>query len=91
MIYLKQFLFLVGVAPKILNATQWQDWHESDKLCLEDKEIKHMKVCVTKLGKKIGLPIISIGNGWNEFKTTNELKVRDHVVFTLNVVSTSKV
>jgi hypothetical protein len=38
-----------------------------------------MKVCVTK-GKKInGSPKINIGTGWKKFKTTNELKVRDHL------------
>ncbi len=47
-----------------------------------------MKVCVTKLDKKIGPPIISIGNGWEEFKKINELKVGDHVVFILIVAST---
>jgi len=52
------------------------------------KHIKHMKVCVTKLDKKIGPPLINIGNGWEEFKTTNELKVGDHVLFTLIVAST---
>jgi hypothetical protein len=35
--------------------------------------------------------ILSIGNGWKEFKTTNELKVGDHLVFTLIVTSTLKV
>jgi len=56
------------------------------------KEVKHMRVCVTK-GKMInGSPrILSIGNGWKEFKTTNELKVGDHLVFTLIVTSTLKV
>ena len=50
-----------------------------------------MRTCVTK-GKKInGSPKISIGNGWKEFKTTNELKVGDHLVFTLIVTSTLKV
>jgi hypothetical protein len=53
------------------------------------KEVKHMRVCVTK-GKKINVsPRISIENGWKEFKTTNELKVGDHVVFTL--IATFKV
>jgi hypothetical protein len=43
------------------------------------KEVKHMRVCVTK-GKNINRsPGISIGNGWKEFKTTNELKVGDHL------------
>jgi len=55
------------------------------------KNIKHMKVCVTKLDKKIGPPIISIGNGWEEFKKINELKVGDHVVFILIVASTFNV
>jgi hypothetical protein len=50
-----------------------------------------MKVCVTKLDKKFGPPIISIGNGWEEFKTTNELKVGDHVMCILIVASTFKV
>jgi hypothetical protein len=56
------------------------------------KEIKHMKMCVTK-GKKInGSPkILSIGNGWKEFKTTNELKVGDHLVFTLIATCTFKI
>ncbi len=51
-----------------------------------------MKVCVTK-GKKInGSPLIlSIGNGWKEFKTTNELKIGDHLVFPLIATSTFKV
>ncbi len=50
-----------------------------------------MKVCVTK-GKKInGSPRINIENGWKELKKTNELKVGDHVVFTLIVASTFKV
>jgi hypothetical protein len=53
------------------------------------KKIKHMKVSVTK-GKKMNqLPTISIGNGWKEFKTTNELKVRDHL--SLEVVVTMKI
>ncbi len=48
-----------------------------------------MKVCVTK-GKKInGSPNISIGNGWKKFKTTNELKVGDHL--SLKVVVTVKI
>jgi hypothetical protein len=55
------------------------------------KNIKHMKMCVTKLDKKIGPPIISIGNGWEEFKKINELKVGDHVVFILIVASTFNV
>jgi hypothetical protein len=55
-------------------------------------EVKHMKMCVTKLGKKIGSPKISIGSGWKEFKTANiELKVGDHVVFTLIIASTFEV
>jgi hypothetical protein len=54
------------------------------------KEVKHMKVCVTK-GKKIGSPRISIENGWKIFKTTNELKVGDHVVFTVIATSSFKV
>jgi hypothetical protein len=42
------------------------------------EEIKHMRMCAIK-GKKInGSPKISIGKGWKEFKTTNELKVGDH-------------
>ncbi len=49
-----------------------------------------MRVCVIK-GKKIGSPIISIGNGWKDFKTTNELKVGDHVVFTMIATSSFKV
>jgi hypothetical protein len=51
-----------------------------------------MKMCIFK-GKKInGSPtILSIGNGWKKFKTTNELKVRDHLVFTLIDISTFKV
>jgi hypothetical protein len=32
---------------------------------------------------------ISIGNGWKEFKTTNELKVGDHL--SLKVVVTVKI
>jgi hypothetical protein len=53
------------------------------------EEFKHMKVCVAK-GKKInGSPIISIGNGWKKFKTTNELKIGDHL--SLKVVVTVKV
>jgi hypothetical protein len=55
------------------------------------KDVKHMKVCVIKLDKKIGPPIISIGSGWEKFKTTNELKVGDHVVFTLIVAFTFEV
>jgi hypothetical protein len=51
------------------------------------KEVKHMKMCVTKLGKKIGSPKINIGNGCKELKTIKELKVGDHVVFTLVVTS----
>ncbi len=47
-------------------------------------------MCVTK-SKNVGSPKISIGNGWKEFKTTNDVKVGDHVVFTLIVVSTFKV
>jgi hypothetical protein len=44
---------------------------------MKTQEVKHMRVCFTK-GKKInGSPRISIGNGWKEFKTTNELKVGD--------------
>jgi hypothetical protein len=50
-----------------------------------------MKVCVTRLDKRTGPPIISIGNGWEEFKTINELKVGDHVVLILIVASTFKV
>jgi len=51
-------------------------------------ELKHMKMCVIK-GKKVnGSPIISIGNGWKEFKTTNELKIGDHL--SLKVVVTVK-
>jgi hypothetical protein len=46
------------------------------------KKIKHMKVYVTK-GKKVGSSKVCIGNGWKYFKTTNELKVGDHVVFTV--------
>jgi hypothetical protein len=49
-----------------------------------------MRVCVTK-GEKIGPPKISIGNEWKEFKTTKDVKVRDHVVFTLIDASTFKV
>ncbi len=41
-----------------------------------------MKVYVTK-GKKVGSSKVCIGNGWKYFKTTNELKVGDHVVFTV--------
>jgi hypothetical protein len=33
----------------------------------------------------------NIGNGWKEFKTTNDVKIGDHVVFTLIVASTFKV
>jgi len=47
------------------------------------KEVKHMKVCVTK-SKKIGSPKISIGNGWKEFKTTN---VESHGFVISNVTS----
>jgi hypothetical protein len=36
-----------------------------------------------------GSPKISIGNGWKEFKTTNELKVGDH--HSLKVVVTMKI
>jgi hypothetical protein len=54
-------------------------------------EVKHMKMCVTKFGKKIGSPKINIGNGCKEFKITNELKVGDHVVFNVIVYSTFKV
>jgi hypothetical protein len=54
------------------------------------KKVEHTRVCVTK-SKKIGSPKINIGNGWKEFKTTNDMKVRDHVVFTLIVASTFKV
>jgi hypothetical protein len=49
-----------------------------------------MRMCVTK-GKKIGSPKISIGNEWKEFKRTNDVKVGDHVVFTLIDASTFKV
>jgi hypothetical protein len=50
------------------------------------EEVKHMKVCVTK-GKKInGSPRINIGNGWKEFKTINELKVRDHLSLKIFVI-----
>jgi len=49
-----------------------------------------MRMCVTK-GKINGSPRINIENGWKKFKTTNELKVGDHVVFTRIVVSTFKV
>jgi hypothetical protein len=53
------------------------------------KEVKHMRTCVTK-GKKInGSPKISIGNGWKEFKITNELKVKDHL--SLKVIVTMKI
>jgi hypothetical protein len=53
------------------------------------KEVKHMRVCVTK-GKKInGSPRISIGNGWKEFKITNELKIKDNL--SLKVVVTMKI
>jgi hypothetical protein len=53
------------------------------------EEVKHMKVCVTK-GKNIDWsPKISIGNGWKESKTTNELKVGDH--FSLKVIVIMKI
>jgi len=53
------------------------------------KEVKHMRVCVIK-GKKInGSHRINIRNGWKKFKTTNELKVRDHL--SLKVVITVKI
>ncbi len=53
------------------------------------QEVKHMRVCVTK-GKKINeSPKISIGTGWKEFKTTNELKVGDHL--SLKVVLIMKI
>jgi hypothetical protein len=51
------------------------------------KEAKNIKMCVTKLSKKIGSPKINIGNGWKKIKTTNQLKVRDHVVFIMIVIS----
>ncbi len=54
------------------------------------KEVKHTRVCVIK-GKKIGSPRINIGNGWKHFKTTNELKVGDHVVFIVIATSSFKV
>jgi hypothetical protein len=39
----------------------------------------------------IGTPKINIRNGWKEFKTTNELKVRDHVVFIWIVISLEEI
>ncbi len=39
------------------------------------KEVKHMRVCATKSKNINRSPRINIGNGWKEFKTTNELKV----------------
>jgi hypothetical protein len=53
------------------------------------KEVKHMKVCVIKSKKIKGSPKISIGNGWKEFKTTNELKIGDHL--SLKLVVTMKI
>jgi hypothetical protein len=45
-----------------------------------------MKMSITK-GKNInGSPIISIGNGWKKFKTTNELKVGDHLSLKVVVI-----
>jgi hypothetical protein len=45
-----------------------------------------MRMCVTK-GKKInGSSKISIGNGWKEFKTINELKIRDHLSLKVVVI-----
>jgi hypothetical protein len=53
------------------------------------EEVKHLRVCVTK-GKKInGSPKISIGSGWKESKTINELKVGEH--FSLKVVVIVKI
>ncbi len=47
------------------------------------KEIKHMRVCVTKR-KKIGSPKISIRNGWKKFKTTS---VESHGFITSTITS----
>jgi len=50
------------------------------------KEVKHMRMCVTK-GKKInGSHKIKIENGWKEFKTTYELKVGDHLSLKVIVI-----
>ncbi len=48
-----------------------------------------MRMCVIKCKMINGSPKISIGNGWKEFKTTNELKVGDH--HSLKVVVTMKI
>jgi hypothetical protein len=75
--------FLMKHGGKIgIEVTMWR----------KHKEVKHTRVCVTK-GKKInGSPrILNTRNGWKKFKTTNELKVGDHLVFTLIVTSTLKV
>jgi len=48
-----------------------------------------MRMCVTKGKKIIGSPKINIGTEWKEFKTTNELKVRDHL--SLKVVLIMKI
>jgi hypothetical protein len=53
------------------------------------KEVKHMRICVIKSKMINGSPIISIGNGWKELKTINELKVGDHL--SLKVVVTMKI
>jgi hypothetical protein len=50
------------------------------------EEVKHMRVCVTKRKKIDGSPRISIGNGWKEFKTTNELKLGDHLSLKIVVI-----
>ncbi len=73
---LNHFWFFASlVAP---NEAWWQDWHGSDNARKTQRSQTH-ESGVTK-GKKInGSPMISIGNGWKEFKTINDLKIGDHL------------